>query len=743
MYSELSGTIQNIDYPKADTIDFKLLYIEDSSDTDFRIENTGSGRLTIGQKLPSYYFGETPEKHQWEEFSTEFVGGTTLGPGESIDMRVKYTADPNLIEYPPGSKALRIIFGLYDPDGPEPVTDSDLIVCDTFTVLATKTVKLIDAYKKRIDFGNVYVNPVVRPEQNWDIKNFSETVLSIDSQQLIPITPMVTEPEFEVGSIFIGEPLNPGQSIQWPLSYAPLDRGYDSSKLSLFYRPFPVQFPDSVDSASAILVGRGIQQELTLAEMDVPVDTLYFGDTTRICFNVGSLRVGRSKIFSGIIVNNGNIPFGVIGRNLEGYLSADLPEGFTVADPVLSDGRILGISEKDTFSLSFEPGRIGIFRAKYVLRSDIVNRNVFGVPSDVKNYALYFFGTGTAPDLVFGADTIDFGNVVLNPPFCLPGRDTVIEVFNRGNETLEIRSINMEPAGSYFSFAIDTMIIAPNSGTSMTISYQAEDIGPAAAILTFDTNEDRSPMPEMIIKAEGTRAEEALLSIPDRSSRPGRTISVPILINKNSVVRAKNFSDTITFDSSLLEFLDAIPNRTASESAVTTAFAVDPGRLYLAMRMPAGRYFQSSDTLTLLSFRTYLGERVSWPVAFSSPSFGDGKCSQVLNLSLRNGIFSLDSVCGLDLKAHPHPGEVYAFGPINPNPAGSILTMNYKLPFKTDIQIKLYNNYGECVKTFVNAVLPSGEYEFETNVTNLPPGTYFCTMRSGLFHKTRAIVISR
>jgi len=55
----------------------------------------------------------------------------------------------------------------------------------------------------------------------------------------------------------------------------------------------------------------------------------------------------------------------------------------------------------------------------------------------------------------------------------------------------------------------------------------------------------------------------------------------------------------------------------------------------------------------------------------------------------------------------------------------------YKIPFKTKVEINLYDFFGRKVASLTNKILEPGEYETKLNINNLPAGIYFCELKIG------------
>ncbi len=537
-----------------------------------------------------------------------------------------------------------------------------------------------------------------------------------------------------------GEEIPPQQDAAWKLKYHPGDRGLDSFLLQFKFRPYPQSDPDSIVTINGFLRGFGVEQDMYLFNAGHPIKRGIQGLPDTI--DIGDIRVNNSREFFGVIENRGNLAFGSSSQSFTSI--ENISAGLSITQPLLSSGNHIYPAETDTFWLKCRPHDRGVFIAKYRLKSDISERGIFGVPPDARNVDIIIKGRGVEPELTVANDTLDFGNVVLNPPFCLPERDTVINIHNSGNFPLIINDVRITPAGAQFYVDKNEALIEPNTSESFTFTFSSRETGSFTADVTFISNELPEDKNKMFLSASGVQAEQAVVNMPVIRSKPGMIVDIPIIIDKSKITLASNFRDTITFDETLLRFDDTNPESTASESAKIFAHADnEEGTLALLIEMPVDEHFPVNDTLIKLRFRTYLGQRVSYPLSFSSPKFGNGKCEQVLNLSATNGLFALDSVCGLEVKAHERTESSFSLNLPYPNPAENNSFIEYETAFKTKVNIYIYNSYGEKVKSIVENELPAGEYRSGFSTASLSPGIYYCTMQAGIYKKTVKFIVAR
>ncbi len=71
-----------------------------------------------------------------------------------------------------------------------------------------------------------------------------------------------------------------------------------------------------------------------------------------------------------------------------------------------------------------------------------------------------------------------------------------------------------------------------------------------------------------------------------------------------------------------------------------------------------------------------------------------------------------------------------------PNPFNPSTRISYFVPKESFVSVKVYDFLGREVITLVNETKSTGSYEFSFDATNLPSGTYFCTMNADGFVNT-------
>ncbi len=76
-----------------------------------------------------------------------------------------------------------------------------------------------------------------------------------------------------------------------------------------------------------------------------------------------------------------------------------------------------------------------------------------------------------------------------------------------------------------------------------------------------------------------------------------------------------------------------------------------------------------------------------------------------------------------------------------PNPFNPSTIIKYSLKDEGKVSIKIFNSLGEEVRTLVNEIKPSGNYEVEFNASDLSSGIYFYLMQADNFVSSKKMIV--
>jgi len=76
-----------------------------------------------------------------------------------------------------------------------------------------------------------------------------------------------------------------------------------------------------------------------------------------------------------------------------------------------------------------------------------------------------------------------------------------------------------------------------------------------------------------------------------------------------------------------------------------------------------------------------------------------------------------------------------------PNPFNPTTTIEFSVPYASEVSIKIYNMLGQEIKTLINGGLQPGRYKVEFNASDLPSGVYFYIMRADKFAEMKKMLL--
>lgn len=756
---EFSAEIYNKDYPLADTIHLGVTKPGKFLETGFVVKNTGEKRIRTSELNPSFYFGQSSVFYpNWVEFEKYYKLGEIFNPpivlksDSTLTFTVRFLSQ-DIGTIPVGRNEVLIRIGLFDADKLE-APPSEYIASDTFLVVAKKTLHNFDSYENIIRFDSVYVNPDPTPKVIWKLKNVHDLTVKVDSSEYQTIKGIPGKKAFCIDQPQLPNDILAGNiTDDWKISYCPTETNPngDSAVFRINYSPFPAELPKN-DLPYVGLSGTAVKQELDVIPLNAEWGEWKFPDTTRLAVNLGNIRVGESKNFNILVKNIGNIPFGTTAQNIYDYYSDQKPGEFNITRKILKKGNHLYPDFTDTLSVSFSPDEAGYYYSKIVLKSDIVNRKIFGVPNAEKDVIIYLIARGTAPVLSYPLDTIDLGTIVNG---CPARRVDSIPLINLGNEDLHI-DLYTNPS-SRFEFYPVSFVIPPYQGKPFYLRYEFAPnnlFGEIRdSILLVSNQIDPMDSIRIFFKGFGVPLSKADISLPDIRSKSGRLIKIPIIVSDGKASLASRFEDKLRYNHTLMKFLSYSTPGTASEYSENSSDTDvreerEGGVLNIVLQMPLeDEYFKDRDTLVNLFFTTYLGTSISTPITFDNPRFSDKICDEVLSFNpaenIFNGSFTLDSICGLEYKVNAPRNGVFELSEVIPNPVVDRLKFEFVLAYSSSIEFTIFNNYGEPVKSILYNELKEGTYEQDIDISEFSTGLYYLHLNAGFVNRTKKFIIAK
>lgn len=720
----------NVDDPSDTEINFgvtregfpvtRTLYVRNRTDRTVALREAVSGSSdpffiiyndTTGGRVPA----NAPFK---EEYRPLDVLPRYVRPGETGTVRIQFRAvvgDPGL---PPDS-INRCKLDVRVADSAEAL---NVIAVGRFTLIGLKTTKILATTTPTVDFDSVYMRPIPTPPvRQYTMTNIVEQTIPVEEQRVAMLSPVVGTPEI-TATTFTQVSFPPRGDVTWSLQYAPIDRGADSAYFVVAYRPDPTS---KIDSVLAKVKGVGVEQRLQILAgtgSPLPVrvdgDTIDFGDV--FADNVGSTAVI-------IVKNEGNCPIGILREERIG--PARDTTAFEVGRAVAQGGAGIGVGWSDTLVIRFVPVEPGSHFMRYVIRTDLRNRGITGVPDGAQDITFFVRGKGLLPQLQLTPPSLNFGTVVKLDQ-CDSDVSRTLRIANVGNTDLRIDSITSTLSLGTAVYARRVINIPPGSNETVTVAYRPDELGADTGTLFLHTNGLREPLP-VAMAASVVSPDTIRVALPTVvRSRPGRVIAVPVVVDPAAAAKTSRCVINTTYDPSLLRFRAVTKIGTGTEGATErVATETSPGTLLVDLEMPTN--FLPRDTVVILTFDTFLGKRPSTEIAITAAgvTFGSTSCPSALVVQPSSGRFELDSVCGLEYKTVSTGMSIMAS--LYPNPATTSATVAVMLYDSEQLRIRVVDAHGAmCYQTLV-AQPESGLNLFEIPLVDLDVGHYVVDVIAG------------
>jgi hypothetical protein len=218
--------------------------------------------------------------------------------------------------------------------------------------------------------------------------------------------------------------------------------------------------------------------------------------------------------------------------------------------------------------------------------------------------------------------------------------------------------------------------------------------------------------------------------------------------NQTTTARVKiEAADNIFFDMSNVNFIisEAVPvelatfNHSANKNSVTlnwitaseinsTGFEIQRSKVIdnIAGEWEAIGFVRGKGTTTESNFYTY-----------SDAGLKPGSYMYRLKMIDNDGTFEYSSEINVEIA----PPATYELSQNYPNPFNPVTLIQYQLPEKQFVTLKIYDALGVEVVSLINEEKESGVHEVSFDASSLTSGVYFYTLQSGTIVKTNKMML--
>jgi hypothetical protein len=223
-----------------------------NNDTDKRL------RITDQNQTSAIFAIDGSGDQTFRQFIDDFNPfPIVVSPNKKVDTVFVQYLFPGVINEIENVNKCKYVCGLLDDD-------DNMVLQDTFTIIARKTSKFVGAYEERINFDSVYIGNQFQVSKKWYIRNVWTTPQRLFKDEYKLISSVITGTEItpqRLGNDIILAPDR--ESIEWNFNYTPLDTKQDEAIYKMYFYPFESEGnTEKIDSVQTRITGTGVSQEL-------------------------------------------------------------------------------------------------------------------------------------------------------------------------------------------------------------------------------------------------------------------------------------------------------------------------------------------------------------------------------------------------------------------------------------------------------------------------------------------------
>ena len=335
----------------------------------------------------------------------------------------------------------------------------------------------------------------------------------------------------------------------------------------------------------------------------------------------------------------------------------------------------------------------GEFLAKLKIKSNAINStdSLIFVPISFFRHKV---------DFSINTDKIFIGTSFENTP-----EKASFLIENTGTYPLQL---NIPPASSPFEISsIIPPVTLPGEKSIAEILFSGGLYGEDYSH-TFSFHDTCGVTEDLQISASVREVPSITIQVGIESAKPGELVEVPIIL-----------LDSARLANSLIEGYTAELKTLAS---ILVPIGDNKGRIedgwrFLTVELAA--YPVNSNIFKKIQFRAVLGNAPSTPVELVNFKAKGGN----LIRTIIPGMFSLEGLCQIGGTRLYYANNI-VLGNAMPNPATTMLKIDFRINFSSDIKLLVFDAFGREKLTVIDSYYAAGDHAIEFNIDMLPPGIY-------------------
>ena len=163
------------------------------------------------------------------------------------------------------------------------------------------------------------------------------------------------------------------------------------------------------------------------------------------------------------------------------------------------------------------------------------------------------------------------------------------------------------------------------------------------------------------------------------------------------------------------------------------------GKMKLELNAPQGQVLHGKGTLVNLKYNLFLSEKLNNQISYTI----EQNLNKCVSFSTTKSLVLIDTVCGGKYRLIDLTNSNYTLNQNHPNPFNPSTEILFSLGLDGLTKLEIFNSIGEKLLTLINENLESGNYKFTFDGSSLPSGLYYYKLTSGVYSKTKPMILQK
>jgi hypothetical protein len=333
-------------------------------------------------------------------------------------------------------------------------------------------------------------------------------------------------------------------------------------------------------------------------------------------------------------------------------------------------------------------------------------------------------------------------DLAIDPATTCGVRSFAGELVNDGVESVMLVGLQITPADAFAQEPplVLPMTLAPGGRVEIPLRFSPDAPGMYQAELALTLRNEQG-VEESLSTLLATQVElvSVRAHLDTLHGLPGEVIETALLLPPLDDAAVEQLEIEVGFDVRAVHLEGVSTAGGIAESWRMSELERNDSLLRLRLESDGRGPLLGGGRILTLRFAGHIGSstRSALPLRITAPG------RACLEFVTGDGLFTLDSICGLALRQITAFEASYALEEARPNPFNPVTTIPFSIGVAGPARLEIADASGRRVALLVDADLLAGRYEVTWDATGVASGLYFSRLQSGERVLTRAVVVTK